>query len=84
MSELVIKISQMQREFLEILNNIKLFGMIHHFLRVCYKVTLFDAKYSYKQIFDQCKNMDHQSTNIRDILIYLDQLLCQKMCLQDD
>lgn len=74
----------MQGEFLEILNNIKSFGKIHDFLRVHYKVTLLDVKYSYRQIFDQCKNMDHQSTSIRDILIYLDQLLCQKICLQDD
>lgn len=84
MSELVIKITQMQREFLEILNNIKLFDKIHHFLTVCNKATLLDVKYSYKQIFDQCKNMDLNSTNIRDSLIYLDQLLCQKICLQDD
>lgn len=54
----------MQGKFLEILNNIKLFDKIRHFLRVCYKVTLLDVKYSYKQIFDQCKNMIMNGSSI--------------------
>lgn len=46
-------------------------------------MTLLDVRYHHKQIFEQCKNMDHQSTSIRDIMIYSNQLHHQKMCLQN-
>ena len=50
---------------------------------ICYEVTLLNVSYSYKQIFEQRKNMDHRSTSIRDIMIYLNQLHCQKTGLQN-
>lgn len=44
---------------------------------------LLDVRYDHKQIFEQCKNMDHQSISVRNIMIYLNQLHHQKMCLQN-
>lgn len=45
-------------------------------------MTLLDIRYSYKQVFEQYKNMDLQSTGLKDI-IYLNPFHCQKMGLQN-